>query len=799
MARNFSKAMPESEEPSHRQSEGFYRTLFHESRDTVYITTRDGDLVDMNPAGCRLLGIEPSELHQHNAGEFYADAEDRKQFQQQIEAEGEVRDYEVVLKRTDGHEMVCLLTSIITRDADGQVSGYQGLIRDVSEIRAAEQASRNAHAELKATLESIPDLTFVVTGEGTILEVHSMQEIGVFLDPAEVIGKRIEDILPSESAGIILRSLADAIQGGRVSGVHYSLELPDGLHWYELSAAVVRGEQSEPNVRLIATTRDITDRIRMEEALTNSEQRFRSMFEGASIGIAIADIQGRPQAVNAAYESLMGYSADELRGKGFPEFTHPDDLPDNLALWERLVRGELHQYDLEKRYLRKDGTQIPVALRVSRFPGGGDDSEFAIVMVEDVTERKRAEQAEREQRTLAEALRDTAEVLSSTLDLDEIFELILQHAARVVPHDFADILLFEGNEARIIKSRGYPAGHLERLATTRFQIDETPNLQTMVTTLAPIIIDDVHDYEGWFRNVSPLTAEQTRSYLGAPIYREDRVVGAIGLLGSVPGFFLPEHAESLMAFANQAGLALHNANLYQQLAEYTEELAARNHELDAFSYTVAHDLKSPLQIVLGYSAFLLETLRDEMAPSFLEPLESIRQYATQMNHLIESLLLMAQLGRDHPHVKSVDLQAITHAANTRVVPMIEERGVEVTLPNECPSVLAYEPWIEDVIANLLENAVKYIGEENPTPAIEVHAVVRGNMVRYEVRDNGIGIPATARSQLFHEFVRFHPTVAHGSGLGLSIVRRIITKLGGEVGADDIAAGGTCFWFTLPAA
>src|SRR5574341_147433 len=145
------------------------------------------------------------------------------------------------------------------------------------------------------------------------------------------------------------------------------------------------------------------------------------------------------------------------------------------------------------------------------------------------------------------------------------------------------------------------------------------------------------------------------------------------------------------------------------------------------------------------------------------------------------------------------MRPVVQEALSRLEPAIEQRGVEVRLEGEFPAVLGNPHWLEEVVANLMDNAVKYIGEDNPVPRIIVRGMAMDGTVRYEVCDNGIGIQAEDQAQLFEMFTRFHDREAKGSGLGLSIVRRIITKLGGEVGVEAEPGQGSTFWFTLPEA
>jgi diguanylate cyclase (GGDEF)-like protein len=226
---------------------------------------------------------------------------------------------------------------------------------------------------------------------------------------------------------------------------------------------------------------------------------------------------------------------------------------------------EIHRQNGEKRFLNLTAT--PYIDKSGQFVG-------AFVVIRDITEQKWIEQAEREQRTLAEALRDTANALSSSLDLEEVLELILVNVGRVVPHDAANIMITEGEWARVAKSRGYAERGMQvHMESVRFRTVETPNMQRMIQTGRPIIIPDIHNYPGW--KETPVTG-WIQSYAGAPIMTKDKLFGFISLDSAEPGFFNETHVEPLQAFANQAAIAIENAGLYKQAAERAQFVTQLN-------------------------------------------------------------------------------------------------------------------------------------------------------------------------------------------------------------------------------
>jgi signal transduction histidine kinase len=234
------------------------------------------------------------------------------------------------------------------------------------------------------------------------------------------------------------------------------------------------------------------------------------------------------------------------------------------------------------------------------------------------------------------------------------------------------------------------------------------------------------------------------------------------------------------------------------------ELEARNEELDAFAHTVAHDLKNPIHVVHGYAELLLDE-GDALAPELRrESATAILRTAGTMADIVNALLLLAGVRHQRVTPAALDTGALVGGALVRLAPLLKQHGATVAVPEAWPAALGHGPWVEEVWVNYLSNAAKYGG---PAARIALGAeaddtadgTADGAHVRFWVRDHGTGLSPEAFAGLFAPFARFHDGDAEGHGLGLSIVRRVVGKLGGRVGAEAAPGGGATFWFTLPAA
>jgi PAS domain S-box-containing protein len=253
----------------------------------------------------------------------------------------------------------------------------------------------------------------------------------------------------------------------------------------------------------------------------------------------------------------------------------------------------------------------------------------------------------------------------------------------------------------------------------------------------------------------------------------------------------------------------------EKLRQYALELEAQYEELDAFSYTVAHDLKNPLSTLIAYSEYLGSNLEKVSIEEMKKIATKISRGSHAMTKIVDGLLLLAYV-RKHNNVEMVPLEMEDIVANVqnRFVSMIAETRAQVVVPHAWPTVMGYAPWVEEVWANYLSNALKYGGrsEEGIPPRVELGfdesepgredkevIDLPNSHVRFWVRDNGPGLVEAEQAQVFAEFARSTKNRVEGHGLGLAIVRRIMEKLGGQVGVESEAGQGCTFWFSLPRA
>lgn len=235
----------------------------------------------------------------------------------------------------------------------------------------------------------------------------------------------------------------------------------------------------------------------------------------------------------------------------------------------------------------------------------------------------------------------------------------------------------------------------------------------------------------------------------------------------------------------------------EALRQHTRELQARNEELNAYAHTVAHDLQNPLSLIIGFASSLDEGYAMMSNEEIKMCSFNIMEAGQKMSNIIDELLLLAGVRQQEVEPGPLNMASLVIGSQRRLTNLIDENQAEIIVPDDWPMALGYGPWIEEVWTNYLSNAIKYGGQP---PRVEIGATAQENgQIRFWVRDNGVGLTPEEQARLFTPFTRLDQVRAKGHGLGLSIVRRIIEKLGGEVGVESegVPGQGSIFSFTLP--
>ncbi|MGV7930392.1 MAG: PAS domain S-box protein [Spirochaetota bacterium] len=380
-----------------RASEEKYRRLFDNIRDVFFRTDSNGTIVLISPSAERVAGFTPGDLLGRDVATLYVDLDRRATALDILGEHGYFENFEAQLRKKDGGVFWASISAQVYRDASGGQEGIEGTIRDITAQKTAEDSLVDVRRQRRALLDNIPDMAWLKDLSGRYIVANHAFARMCGLPEEEVIGKSDFEIWPEEYARKFRKDDAEVIRSGLKMRVEERIARIGGTEvWIETIKMPIRDEHNEV-YGTVGIARDIMERRQAEEALRESEERFRSLFEQSIVGIVITSHgEHGLMSANQAFRSMLGYSDDELRGLRSEDITHPEDIQAELALLGETLSGKMSGYSLEKRYLTKDGAIVWGRVTASHVYNRDGLPLFGVAIVEDVTDRKRAEEALRE-------------------------------------------------------------------------------------------------------------------------------------------------------------------------------------------------------------------------------------------------------------------------------------------------------------------------------------------------------------------------------------------------------------------
>lgn len=806
-----------------RDSEERYRVLADSATDLVTRLTPEGIITYISPSVTAMLGYDQSDLLARLVFDYYH-PDDLDAIRRAFSGEADQPDVtsnDVRFRRKDDVYTWLESTSRIIRDPEtGQVAEIIAAARDISDRIASEQALRASEGRyrslLSATFEAI-----IVTDQGVILDVNDafLQMFG-YKRP-DVIGRRAAAFVTEESA-TILDTHAEGLNEAealRKSGEAFPIEIRNKDMTYqgrEVQVAAIRDISVRRRMEAIEREQhQFSEALREIAAILNSTLDLDAVFEQilGSVGRVVPHTSGTVMLLENDVARVVGWhgfedrtSEDELRSMQLP-LEKAANLQTMMKTGEPYVISDLSEYPdwsafESTAWIRSyAGAPIHLGGKTIGFINLDSDQEGFFQPIHGERLKAFAEQAataiknaqlygESERRNQRLALINRITRLSTeSNDLDELLQTLADSAAEIIGGDGAYITLWDAANKRVMPGAAYGAQR-ETYKQVRVEPGEPTLTDHVLKTGKPLAVDDVFDTPYLSQRIAATFPD--KSIVALPLRTEDRDIGGLLIAFNEPHHFTEDEVRWAAQAAELFSLTIDKAQAYA-------ELQARNEELDAFSHTVAHDLKAPLTTMFGYLELAISDSQGVLNNETLDMLYRVRISTQRLRRIIDGLLLLAQLRQaDHP-LQTVEPYPVVEAAVDRFFTDIEERQIRIQIEPDMPAVIGFGPWLEEVFANLLSNAIKYIGKDNVEPSITVRALEMGQIVRFEVQDNGLGIDPEAQKTLFEMFSRFHIGEARGLGLGLSIVRRLVTRLEGEFGVESREGEGSTFWFALPRA
>ena len=669
------------------------------------------------------------------------------------------------LKRPFSNDDLLRAVKQVLRPDDGNASRNE--TRTEQALRASELSYRRL---FEAALDGIMILD---VDTGLIHDVNPFLVGLLGFSHEDLVGASIWDLGPHKDIEANKAKFEQLQQQGCVRYENLPLEAKNGrLIAVEFVSNVYQA--GDRNV-IQCNVRDITKRKFVDDALHASELSYRRLFETARDGILILDVDtGRINDVNPFLVELLGFSHGEMVGKTVGELSPFKDIEENKVMLARLQKDGYVRYE-DLPLETKDGRKIAVEFVSNVYQAGYQ--KVIQCNVRDITERKAVEMQSKRLAAIVESSDDAiigkdpeGIITSWNKGAERIFgytasEIIGTTLRRLIPAGRQD------EETQILEKikRGESVQHFETLRQTK-----DGRLIAVSVTASPI-----KDAAGKIIGVSKVTRDITAR---------------------------KEADEKIRQL---------NVELEQRVVERTAQLQAANEELEAFSYSVSHDLRAPLRHVIGFVQMLEQDAGPSLSERSLGHLNTISNAAKRMGNLIDDLLTFARVGRSTLQKAEVNLDQLVQETSDDFKVETKERKIVWNI-HPLPRVRGDRALLRLVLVNLISNAVKFTGAR-AEPTIEIGEIkverqasssensialpstfdLRLSTVIY-IRDNGAGFDPRYADKLFGVFQRLHSQDEFaGTGIGLANVQRIIARHGGRVWAEGVVDGGATFYFSIP--
>jgi PAS domain S-box-containing protein len=777
------------------------------------ISDTEGIITEVNAAFLRIWGYsDREEVIGKVIPHFLADPGDPLG---NIETMNEKEEWEgeYVARKKDGSTFTAHGLATTIRDLNGMLIGYQSAVIDITERKQAEEVvkeSERAKSELLARLNEAQHIALIGSWEWDLQSNHvwwsdeTYRIFGVGREFVPGFEANIRFIHPDDLDSY-RKSFEHSLLTGEPLNIDIRIISGDHVMKYCHAEGQVFTDESGSPVRFTGTMMDVSSQKKKENEIRESEKKFRDTVAYLDEGYYSVTPEGTLLEHNQAFCRMLGFdSADDLRGSHLPDFwQNPDDR--TLYLQTFATTGSISNYEITARTKQGDKITVLASAHMVKDEKGQPARIEGVFL--DITARIRTEES---LRRLALRLQNLNQIDKAILKAIESPEAIVQSA----------LLLIRGQ----LECQRASVGifDLEKKEVQIFAVDVDVNTVVQARevlteetfgNIGILLQNKMEIIEDMSRVSSPsdiiriLEAEGIESSVNVALFSSKGLYGALNIGWEKARTFTPEELEIIEEVAGQISIAIEQARLLNEVKGYAAELEKRvlertaqleisNKELEAFSYSVSHDLRAPLRHISGFVDLLTKSIHGALPEKEQHYLQTISDSALQMGVLIDDLLEFSRTGRQEMRFTFINMHLVLKEALNAIKQDPASQGV-IWETDSLPHVYGDYALLRLVWLNLLGNAVKF-RRSGVAHCIQIGFREEGAEFVFFVRDNGVGFDMQYAQKLFGVFQRLHSSQEfEGTGIGLANVKRIILRHGGRTWAEAGLGQGAVFYFSIP--
>jgi len=689
---------------------------------------------------------------------------------------------------------------------------------EIQERKLTEKALNESNLLIQNIIDNSHSLIYLTDLEGRFILAN--QEMGTLYGKKkeEIIGKGREEIMLKELAEQHRNNDLMVIQTKQAITFEEENDEADGRHYY-LTQKFPLIDTNKQVYAIGGISTDITDRKVAEEKLKRSEHDLSEAERVGKTGSWNYEVGTDSGSWSANMYRIFDVDPEmstELVFNHFVEnIVHPDDREHLLSVFADALSGK-RPYELEYRILKKDGSIINIYSIAETLRDENGKGIRMIGKVEDITERKKAEDEIVRLSRVYMVLSNVNKAIVHTREKLDLFDKI----CRIAVEDGNFLMSWFGmvnpqtNKVDVVASYGKSDGYLDNLSIDLGDevLSSGPTGRSIIEG-ETVYCNDIAIDKSMFPWREKAMERGYQSSIALPLKISGKVTGTLTLYSDEVSYFNDMEIDLLDKLAMDISYALEfldveaerkhseeeilmlNKTLEQRVIERTAQLENANKELESFSYSVSHDLRSPLRGIDGFSLALLEDYHDKLDETGRDYIDRIRTATLKMDRLIDSLLRLSRISRIEMNFEEVNLSFIVQEIANSLTETDSSRNVSFLIPENI--ITSGDPnLLKIVFENLLSNAWKFTSR-NDTTVIEFGTLKENSKTVYYIRDNGVGFDMKYVDKLFSAFQRLHSEKEYpGVGVGLSTVQRIIRRHHGDIWAKSQLNEGTTFYFTL---
>ena len=818
----------------------YARSLIEASLDPLITISPQGKVTDVNEATVKVTGVKRERLIGSDFFDYFTEPEKAREAYKLVFSQGKITDYPLTIRNLTGHLTDVLYNASVYKDEHGHVLGVFGAARDIT---AQKQASQYSKSLIEASLDP---LVTISTG-GKIMDVNEAT--------ARVTGNTREELIGTDffthftEPNKAKAGYEEVFLKGLVRDYPLAIRHKDGKITDVLYNASIYKDDKGNVLGVVASARDITE---TKKASLYS----RTLIEASLDPFVMMNPEGKITDVNDATIQVTGVSREKLIGSDFSDyFTEPAEAREGYS--QVFKEGFIRDYPLTIQHA--SGTLTDVFYNATVYKDLNGDVLGIFAAARDITKIKKAEDIAHAAAAYTLSLIESSLDPLITINPEGKITAV-NHATEVITgvtrewligSDFT-VYFTEPRKARegyrlVLKEglvRDYPLsikqtsgkvidvlynatvfrdahGKVQGVFAAARDITETKKTSLYSRTLIEASLDPfvMMNPEGKITDVNEATITSTgltrEELMGTDFstYFTEPEKARAGYEEVFMKGFITDYPLTIRHLNGKLTDVLYNASVYKGLEgnvlgifatardhtlakQATQQLESVNAELDAFTYSVAHDLKAPLRAIDGFSKILLEAYGEKLDTEGKRLINVIVNNTMQMGKLIEDLLKLSHIGKSELKKEIINMNQFIEGIGKELIASIPNREITLNL-RELQDTKADRSLLRQLWINLLSNAIKFT-QTKKNAIIEIGSKTDGaNEITYYVKDNGLGFDMKYADKLFGVFQRLHGQDIEGTGIGLANIKRIAIRHGGKVWGEGVIGEGATFYFTLP--